>query len=59
VIHDDRCATWKGHPCNCAAAAFDRELNPPAGPPSAAEVAQAEKELRQIRREYAQQEKQR
>lgn len=22
-MHDDRCATRKGHPCNCASAAFD------------------------------------
>lgn len=38
-LHDDRCATWRGHPCNCASAAFDH-LRPEAaaddkGPPLA------------------------
>jgi len=22
-FHDDRCATWKGHPCNCSMAVFE------------------------------------
>lgn len=28
-LHDDRCATRRGHPCNCAAAAFERRPDMP------------------------------
>lgn len=31
-LHDDRCATRRGHPCNCAAAAFERPAMPHRGP---------------------------
>jgi hypothetical protein len=50
-LHDDRCASLQGHPCNCAVAVL-AEMYPSEGPDPVL-LRQAQEELRRIQREVA------